>query len=111
VNCTYCGHETAAGECPICGASHVRDTATLDIVMLALPRYHVEAGHRLGTFSPAKYATDALCAVRFGVPLTRLCMLCRRVENDGDWHAVVTPQDRPITHTLCPDCEAAGRMG
>ena len=106
MRCTYCGHETAAGECPICGASHVRDAETLDVVMLALPQYHVEAGHRLGPFAPRNYASDALCAVRFGVPPTRTCVACGRIVIDGDWVAVEPPMDRPLTHGLCPDCAA-----
>jgi hypothetical protein len=107
VNCTYCGHETAAGECPICGASHVRDAETFDVVMLGLPLYHVEGGHRLGVFAPRDYLSDATTAIRFGVEPSRYCMACNRVVIGGEWEEDDPPADRPVSHGICPECEDA----
>ena len=109
MNCTYCGAEVpglAWRLCPACGAAYGTDPDTLAPVMLRLPAFHCEAGHRLGPFEPRTYAADALVAVRFGVPPTRYCVACGSVVIDGDWVAVEPPMDRPLTHGLCPDCAA-----
>jgi hypothetical protein len=36
--------------------------------------------------------------------LQRVCAWCRRVEQNGRWHATASESHTRVSHGICPDC-------